>query len=360
MEVQENVLQTQLNLPASYKENLTPAVAEKIAALKATIDVHDKNKVISYGREEQAHLGKFADSVINGVATKDVGEAGEVLTKAIAEINGYNATCEGKGGLFSFLTKQKTKLKTLQTKYQSLSKNMDGIVKDMQEKDKALERVSREFDAMYEENKRTYEFLTMVIYAGEQALEDEKANLSAMQVEAEQSGDMAKIQEVSDYKDDIIRFERRLYDLKLSRTMAINRAPQIRNIQKSADEVSESIKTTIVNAIPLWKSQMADALGMKIVKEGANAVNAVKDATNALILANAKMNKEMTLEAAKAAERGIIDIETLNTVNQTLIDTFSGVYEIAQKAITDRAEGAKQLQKNEAELKEAIIKYSSL
>lgn len=358
--MEQNVLQNQLNLPSKYGENLTHESEQKVMALKSTIDVHDKNKVIAYGREQQAQLGKFADSVISGVGTEQIGEAGEILTKAITQINGYNATCESGGGLFGFLTKQKTKLKTLQTKYQSLAKNMEDIVADLQKKDLALGQVSRNFDIMYEENKNTYNFLTMIIYAGEQKLEEEHAKLSAMQVEAEQSGDMAKVQEASDFKDDIIRFERRLYDLKMTRTMAINQAPQIRNIQKSADEVSESIKTTIVNAIPLWKSQMAIALGMQVVRDGLNAINAVKDATNAMLLANAQMNKELTLEAAKAAERGIVDIETLNTVNQTLIETLSGSYEIAQKAITDRQEGAKRLQDNEAELKAAIIKYTNL
>ena len=169
-----------------------------------------------------------------------------------------------------------------------------------------------------------------------------------------------EVQKASDFNDDIVRFERRLYDLKLTRTMAIQQAPQIRNIQKSADEVSESIKTTIVTAIPLWKSQMAIALGMQAVKEGLNAVNAVKDATNAMLIANSQMNKDLALEAAQAVERGVIDIETINTVNQNLIDSLSGSYEIAQKAIISREEGAKQLRANEAELKDAIVKYTNL
>ena len=167
-------------------------------------------------------------------------------------------------------------------------------------------------------------------------------------------------QKASDFNDDIIRFERRLYDLKLTRTMAIQQAPQIRNIQKSADEVSESIKTTIVTAIPLWKSQMAVALGMQAVREGLNAVNAVKNATNAMLIANSQMNKQLALESAKAVERGVVDIETINVVNQNLIDSLSGSYEIAQKAITAREEGAKKLRENEIELKNAIVKYTNL
>lgn len=359
--MEEMVMQQELSLPATYAQRMTPEVARRVSDLKASIDMHDKGKVIAYGREEQASIGKFSDSILQGVGTTEVGEAGEVLTRVIGDINGYKAVCNKEDtGFFAFLRKKKSKIQTLQTKYKSLADNMDTVVKELQKKDMALSQVSRNFDVMYDENRSMYEFLTMVIYAGEQALEEEKQKLAVMQQEAQSSGDLMEVQKASDFNDDIVRFERRLYDLKLTRTMAIQQAPQIRNIQKSADEVSESIKTTIVTAIPLWKSQMAVALGMQVVREGLNAVNAVKDATNAMLIANSQMNKQLTLEAAQVVERGVIDIETINTVNQNLIDTLSGSYEIAQKAITSREEGAKQLRANEAELKDAIVKYTNL
>ncbi len=358
--MEEMVMQQELSVPANYAQRMTPEVARKVSDLKSSIDMHDKGKVIAYGREEQASIGKFSDSILQGVGTKEVGEAGKLLTRVIGDINGYKATCDKENtGLFAFLRKQKSKMQTLQTKYKSLAENMDTVVKELQKKDLVLGQVSRNFDIMYDENRTMYEFLTMVIFAGEQALQDEKQKLAVMQQEAEASGDLMEVQKASDFNDDIVRFERRLYDLKLTRTMAIQQAPQIKNIQKSADEVSESIKTTIVTAIPLWKSQMAVALGMQVVREGLNAVNAVKDATNAMLIANSQMNKQLTLEAAQAVERGVIDIETINTVNQNLIESLSGSYEIAQKAITAREEGAKQLQANEAELKAAIVKYTN-
>ena len=359
--MEEMVMQQELSLPATYAQRMTPEVARRVSDLKASIDMHDKGKVIAYGREEQASIGKFSNSILQGVGTTEVGEAGELLTRVIGDINGYKAVCNKEDiGFFAFLRKQKSKIQTLQTKYKYLADNMDTVVKELQKKDMALSQVSRNFDVMYDENRSMYEFLTMVIYAGEQALEEEKQKLAVMQQEAQSSGDLMEVQKASDFNDDIVRFERRLYDLKLSRTMAIQQAPQIRNIQKSADEVSESIKTTIVTAIPLWKSQMAVALGMQVVREGLNAVNAVKDATNAMLIANSQMNKQLALEAAQAVERGVIDIETINTVNQNLIDSLSGSYEIAQKAITSREEGAKQLRANEAELKDAIVKYTNL
>jgi uncharacterized protein YaaN involved in tellurite resistance len=352
-------MQQQLSLPDNYKHKMTPDIARKVTALKATIDMHDRDKVIAYGREQQASISKFSDSILQGTSTAAVGEAGDLLTGVISKINGYNDICNKKDtGFFAFLRKQKSNLFELQTKYKSLADNMDTVVKDLQTKDLALGQVSRSFDVMYEENLQTYNYLTMVIYAGELALQEEKQKLSNMQKAAENSGDLMEIQKVSDFNDDILSFERRLYDLKLSRVVAIQQAPQIRNIQRGAIQVSESIKTTIATSIPLWKSQMAIALGMQQVQQGLNAVNAVRDATNAMLIANAQMNKQMTLEAAQAVEKGVIDIETINVVNKNLIDSLNGSYEIAQKAIAEREEGAKKLRDNEAELKQAIIQYT--
>lgn len=357
----EKLMKTELALPNNYENKMTPQVMQRIKELKTSIDMHDKGKVIAYGREEQAQIGKFSDSILNGIGTKEVGEAGELITRVIGDIKGYKVSCEKENsGLFGFLRKQKSKLQNLQTKYKSVAENMDIVVKELNNKDLALGQVSRNFDTMYQENLNMYEYLTMVIYAGEQALHEEKQKLQLLQKDAEASGDMMEVQKASDFNDDIVRFERRLYDLKLTRTMAIQQAPQIKNIQKSADEVSESIKTTIVTAIPLWKNQMAMALGMQTVREGLNAVNTVKDATNAMLIANSEMNKQITLEAAQAVERGVVDIDTINVVNQNLIDSLSGSYEIAQQAIMKREEGAKQLENSEAELKAAIVKYTNL
>lgn len=359
--MEENVMKNELSLPTNYEQKMTPEIARKIDNLKSSIDIHNKEKVIAYGREEQASIGKFYDSILQGVGTTEVGEAGKLLTKVIGDINGYKEMCnKEKNGFFAFLRKQKSKIKELQTKYKSLADNMDTVVKEMQKKDMALTQVSRNFDIMYEENLSMYEFITMIIYAGELALQEERQKHAFMKAEAEKSGDMMEIQKVADFNDDIIKFERRLYDLKLTRTIAIQQAPQIRNIQKSADEVSESIKTTIVTTIPIWKSQMAIALGMQVVREGLNAVNSVREATNAMLIENSKMNRQLALETAQAVERGVIDIETINIVNQNLIDSLSGSYEIAKKAIMSREEGAKQLQANETELKNAITKYTNV
>ena len=184
--MKENNLQQQLALPANYEQNLTPEIARKVNALKATIDMHDRDKVIAYGREQQASIGKFSDSILQGTSTAAVGEAGELLTGVITQINGYNDICNTKEtGFFAFFRKQKSNLLQLQTKYKSLADNMDTVVKDLQTKDLALSQISRRFDVMYEENLQTYKYLTMVIYAGELALHEEKQKLADMQKEEE-------------------------------------------------------------------------------------------------------------------------------------------------------------------------------
>ncbi len=352
-------IQEQLDLPASFEQTITPEIAQKIENLKLTIDIHDKRKVIAFGSEQQSAIGKFYDSILQGVGTKEVGEAGDILVKVIADINGYKDDCSGKSnGFFSFLKKKKNTIESLQARYRTLSQNIDIIIRQLQEKDLALKSISRNFDIMFAENHTLYEFLTLIIYVGEQVLIEEKSKLSLLKEKAESSGNLMEMQKISDFEDDISRFERRLYDLKLSRTISLQQAPQIRLIQKGADEISESIRTTITTSIPLWKSQMAMALGIKTVRESLNAVNSVRDATNAMLIANSEMTKKLAIETAQAAERGVIDIETITQVNQNLIEALNGSYEITQNAITTRENGTKQLQENEAELKSAIINLS--
>ena len=355
----DEAVEAGLSLPESYGANLTPERAQKVAALKASIDIHDKGKVTALGYEQQSSISKFSDSILQGVGTREMGEAGNAITSVIGKIKGFDADCNSeKKGLFAFLKKQKSKLQTLQVKYKSVSDNLVTIEEDLKAKDLALGNVSRQFDTMYEQNLQLYEFLTMLIYAGEQTLAEERQKVAEMRQMAQVSGDSMELQKVSDYNDDVTRFARRLHDLKLTRAMAINQAPQIKNIQKGADEVSESIKSIIVTAIPMWKNQMAIALGMNMVQEGLNAVNAAKDATNQLFLANSEMNKRLTLQAAEASERAILDIETLNKINQDLIETATGVFQIAQNAEIRRENEAKQLQANENQLKKAFVDHT--
>ncbi len=359
--MEQATMQERLMLPVAYETSMTPEIMRRIEALKSTIDVHDKGKVIAYGREEQTSIGKFSDSILKGVGSNELGAAGELLTQVIEKINGYNADASGKeSGFFSFFRKQKSKLQTLQVKYQSLAENMNTVVRDLQKKDFALGQISSNLEIMYHENCKLYEFLTMAVYAGEQVLEDERRKLQELRERAQRSANPMESQKVSDFESDILKFERRLYDLKLSRTIAIQQAPQIRLIQKGADEVSDSIKKAITTAIPIWKTQMAMTLGMQAVREGLNAVGQVKDATNSMLLANSEMNKQLSAEIAQAAQDGVVDVETINKVNQNLIEVLADSCQTAQKAIARQDEDAKKLQESEAELKAAIVKYTNL
>ena len=247
----------------------------------------------------------------------------------------------------------------MQTRYRSLSANIEAVVSELKSKDENLRRLDRKFDMMYQQNLAMYNFLTMVIYAGEQVLANERKKCERLKRAAEATGDMMRVQMANDYGDDVASFERRIYDLKVSRIIALQQAPQIRNIQKSARQISESIQSTITTAIPLWKSQMAIALGMQAVSEGIGAVNAVRGATNAMLIRNSEMNKQLAIDSARAVESGMVNLDTIATVNQNLIDALSGSTEIARSAVTAREEGAKALERHESELKKAVIRYTT-
>lgn len=359
--MEQAIMQEQLMLPATYTTSMTPETARRIEALKATIDVHDRAKVIALGREEQASIGQFSDSILKGIGSNEFGEAGDLLTKVVEEINGYHEEVNGKaGGLFGFLKKQKSKLQTLQTKYRSLADNMDIVVRDLQRKDFALGQVSSNLDVMYAENQKLYEFLTMIICAGEMLLAEERQKETQIQLKAQMSGNPMENQSASDFSREISRFEKRLYDLKMSRAIAIQQAPQIRLIQGNAEEISESIKKTITTTIPLWKTQMAMALGMQTVKEGLQAVGRVKSATTNLLLENSQRSKQLILEAARAAEKGAVDIETINQINSDLVEALTSSCDITRRAVKQQTEEANKLQENEATLKDAIASYTEL
>ena len=312
MELQNS--SNELALPISYGEELTVEQKEEISGLKSTISIHDIGKVAAFGREEQATIKKLSDYLLGEVGAKEVTDANELLSKAIQRIKEYSESCTEKGFWAIFKNKE-SKLQKLQAKYASLQISVDSIVKELQKQDIALCQIVRDFEAVYNENYATYQYLTMVIFAGEEALNEEKKRVEEVRQRGKNSSDLMANQKIVDLEDDISKFERRLYDLKLSRTIAIQQAAQIRVIQKNANAISESIRATIFNAIPLWKSQMAIALGLEKVQA---------------------------------------NVESINSVNERLIDSLSGTSNLAKDAIQSRKEGVSELQENEAKLKQEI------
>lgn len=342
----------------AIEENLEQEDEKNVKELACFMDIHDKNKVMALGREQQSKIGKFYDLMLQDIVTDKIGEAETLLQEVVAVISNYKMEAKEKNNLFSFFRKQKSKLETLKSKYQFVIEKIDDLSHKLLQCDQELKKLSSNFEGMYRVNLEQYRFLTLLILAGEKVLEEEKLKTQRQEV-ALLEQDMLKSQRLSDLKEDAVRFERRLYDLKISRTISIQQAPQIRLIQKNADMLAESIRSTIASSIPLWKSQMAMCLGMQRIQKGLQAVSSVKDTTNALLLANSEMNKKLTIETAKAVERGVVDIETMNQVNQNLIQALEESSRIAKQAIEDRKNGSEKLKENEATLKTAILQMTN-
>lgn len=349
-----------LALPANYANTLKPEQLRHVEQLKASIRVHDRAAVTAFGQEQQMGISGFSDGVLKDARTKDIGEAGQMLAQVVQDISSYNTGCEKENsGIMAFFRKQTTKLENMRLKFNTAASNIDAAVGKLQTKKAALDKVCADFEGMYRENERTYQFLTMLIFAAEQVLAEERSKHQQM-LDSVAQDDAMEIQRLAAFKEDIDRFERRLNDLRITRVVAIQQAPEINNIKKGAEQISEGIQNAIVTAIPIWKNQMAMALGMQVVKEGMDALDAVRNVTNAMLIRNSEMNRDLALQSAKAVERGVVDIETIKTVNQNLINAFQGSCEIAKEASANRQRAAQELQKAESELKAEIAKYSQI
>ena len=327
-------------------------VPANMDTLKSTIDIHDTGKVIAFGREEQASIGKFADIILHGAGKNETEEASQLLTQAITAVNGYQLEEEKKSGFFRFLKKEKKPDPvSLQEKYHSLSYDIDAIVRELQKKDFVLIEMQHSLEMMYEQNLNMYRYLTAVVSVGEQILEEEKQKLESAKLSQQNPEDFLERQHILDQEEDLRRFERRLYDLKLSRTVAMQQAPQIKVVQKGIEQVSEGIRSAISTAIPLWKSQMVIALGSQSVQEGLGAVSSVRDATNRMLLQNSENAKRLAIESAREAQRGTVDIKAVSQANKNLIDALNSTFDIARFAISNREEGRARLEETETMLK---------
>ena len=343
---QTTVPMDMLALPTNYGEKLSPQMQNQVRNLVSSINIMNKDFVSSYGVEQQTTLGKFADSMLEGQSSKAIGETGELLNQAMNQINGYDTDCEPKGFFAKLISNTKKKIRD---NYKSVDKKIEVIVQELSRKQQEISRVYDEFESLFISNKETYEYLTTIIYAGEIALEEERKKLADMQQDTN-----ADPQDVRDYADAVNRFDKRLYDLKLTRAIAISLAPQIRTVQKSAQQVTDTIKTAINTSIPLWKTQMAMALGIKTVEAGLAAANQVNDVTNRMFLSVSEAGKNLAIESAKANEKGVIDIETVRKVNQNLIESFTESTRITTEAIETRKQNAAELKQLETDLVTAI------
>lgn len=342
-----------LELPNNYGERLSPAMYQQVQSLASSININSRDYVTNYGAEQQSTLGKFADTMLAGHTSKEMGEAGDLLNEAMNYINGYDADLadEKKGFFGKFFSNQKRKIQQIQDSYKSVDKKIEVIVQSLVAKKQAISKVYDEFDSLYESNKESYMNLTAIIYAGELAKKEAEEKLKLMQNDPD-----ADPQDIRDFSDNINRFDKRLNDLKLTRAIAISIAPQIRATQNSALQIEDTINTSINTSIPLWKTQMAIAIGIRTIQTGLDATNQVNDINNRMLLTVSEAGKNLIIESAKANQRGIIDIETVRQLNQNLIEALTESTRITNEGIETRRKNEQELQQLETSLVTTIKK----
>ena len=325
------------------------------------IDVFDSTQILQFGASSQAKISEFSDTVLEGVKTKSTGETGDLLASLVAEIKSFDndiGAGEAKG-LKKLFTNAKKEFDKIIAKYNKIDKNIDVIEKDL-EKDKLLMlKDIAIFDTMYEKNLTYFKEISMYIIAGERKLAELREKvLPELQKKAQESGEQLDAQKVADMENTINRFEKKLYDLKTTRIISIQMAPQIRLLQNNEAELVEKIQSSITNTIPLWKNQMVLALGINDAKKALKTQQAVSNLTNEMLKKNSETLKQGSIEIAKESERAIIDIETLKKTNADIIETLDQVIQIHKNGRVQRQAAEKELQDIEKELKAKMLEIN--
>lgn len=341
--------------PAFDESMLSEDEKKMVDNFAQQIDVSNAALIMQYGAGAQKKIADFSETALGNVRTKDMGEVGDLLTGVVRELRGFDAEEESKGflGLFK---KSSDKLASMKAKYDKAEVNVSKIVKAMESHQIQLLKDSAMLDKMYEINKNYLKELTMYILAGKKKLAQlEQEELPKLVERSNRTGDMADAQAVNDFNAMCNRFEKKLHDLELTRTVSLQMAPQIRLIQNNDIQMAEKIQSTLVNTIPLWKSQMVLSLGIAHSGQAAKAQREVTDMTNELLKKNASMLKTASVETAKEAERGIVDIETLKQTNESLISTLDEVMKIQQEGRAKRQEAEAELGRIENDLKNKLL-----
>ena len=335
---------------------LTEAEKEQVAAFAKTIDVANPDHVMLYGADAQKKISTFADTVLGNVQTADTGDVGDILANLITELKGFNTAGDKPKGIRGWFFTANKRIAAIQAKYEDVSANVETISATLEGHQVQLLKDVAMFNHLYEQNLEYFHELTLYIVAGEKRLEEVRAtDLKALQEKAAASGDAMDAQAAKDLADQCDRFEKKLHDLKLTRQVSLQMAPQIRLLQNNNALLVERIQSTLVNTLPLWKNQMVLALGLHHSQQAMKAQRAVTNMTNDLLKKNAETLKMGTIETAKESERGIIDMETLVTTNQSLIDTIDEVKRIHQEGRQKRFEAEKQLAEMEKNLKKKLL-----
>ena len=337
---------------------LSPEEQQMVDDFAQKIDITNSQMVLQYGAASQKKLSDFSDNALSRVKTKDMGETGELITDLIGELQGFDAAEESKG-FFGFFKRQQANIANLKTKYEKADVNVERIKAKLEDQQVILMKDITMLDKMYQLNLVYFKELTMYILAGRKKLAAVRANeLAAAQAKAQRTQLPEDAQAARDLSDQCDRFEKKLYDLELTRNISIQMGPQIRLIQSNDTMMAEKIQTTIVNTIPLWKNQMVLALGMAHSQQAMQAERAVTDATNELLRKNAATLKQGTIDIARESERGVVDIETLKQTNQELISTLDELNKIRADGKAKRAAAEAELGRIEGELRAKLLEVN--
>ena len=337
---------------------LTPEEQKIVDDFAEKIDVENTTQILQYGAGTQKKMADFSDTALANVRTQDLGEVGDLITNVVGELKGFDA--EEEKGLFGFFRKQVNKLDVMKTRYAKAEANVEKISDALQKHQVRLMKDSAVLDKMYEQNLAHFKELTMYILAGKQKLEQVRTGkLRQLEETAQRTGLAEDAQAARDLSEKCLRFEKKIHDLELTRAISIQTAPQIRMIQNNDTVMVEKIQTTLVNTIPLWKNQMVLALGIAHSTEAAQAQRQVTDITNALLKQNAEKLHMASVETAKEAERGIVDIETLKKTNAELIQTLDDVMKIQAEGRAKRQAAEIEMAKMENDLKTKLLQIRS-
>lgn len=335
---------------------LSPAEQAAVKEFSQKIDVLNTEQVLNYGSNAQKNIAEFSGAALNCVRTKDLGEVGGMLGDLVVELQGLNFEPEEKKGFKGLFKKTRQSIASLKAQYDKAEVNVDKIVESLENHEVVLMKDISMLDKMYEKNQEYLKELTMYILAGKLRVEQLRAeDLPAMVAKAQESGLPEDAQAANDFANMIGRFEKKIHDLELTRTISIQMSPQIRMVQNNDSLMAEKIRSSIVNTIPLWKSQMVLALSMYHSEQAMKAQREVTDVTNQLLQKNAQALHQGSVNVAKEAERGIVDIETLKKTNQELIATLDEVRQIQDDGRARRAQAEQELGKIEGELKQKLL-----
>lgn len=355
-----NITNEKIEKSLNYDE-LSKAEKKAVDEFNKKIDVMDSTQLLQYGVSAQNKISEFSDSVLEDVKTKSTGDVGELLANLVTEIKSFDSSISGKEpkGLAKLFHSIKKEANYILAKYNKIENNIDTIEKGLENNKLMLLKDINLFDTMYDKNLDYFKEISLYIIAGERKIEELKTKvLPELKKKAQESNDQIEIQKVNDMENQINRFEKKLYDLKTTRIISIQMAPQIRLLQNNDALLVEKIQSSITNTIPLWKNQIVLALGINNSKKALKGEQAVSKLTNEMLKKNSETLKQGSIDIAKEAEKSIVDIETLKKTNQDIIETLDTVIKIHEDGRIKRAEATKELENIEKELKDKLLEIN--